>query len=115
MALCCEAFYVKQKQAKHSKRNAEPALKGWFSGFGKRSARAKPWPQIWAEQSKFPLNLKIIPATSSIFIKIIQSNSNQFIIAKSNSMANKCNAIIFQMQCNHLSNAMQNNSSSRCS
>jgi hypothetical protein len=38
MALCCEAFYVKQS-VKQSLRNAEPALKGWFSGFEKQSTR----------------------------------------------------------------------------
>jgi hypothetical protein len=63
MALCCEAFYVKQtNNAKQNKRNAEPALKGWFSGFGKRSARESHG-RFWQHCPAFSIvTHEIIPA-----------------------------------------------------
>jgi hypothetical protein len=69
MALICEAFYEKQSEAKQ--RNAEPALKGWFSGFGKTSAREEPWPQKSQLSRHFTLKQKIIPAIKLKFNQII--------------------------------------------
>jgi hypothetical protein len=60
---------VKQSEAKQNKRNAEPALKGWFSGFGKEK-HAKPCSQKADLIGHFTLNSKIIPATNSILSQI---------------------------------------------
>jgi hypothetical protein len=40
----CEALLrnkAKQRETKAKQRNAEPALKGWFSGFGKHSTHVR--------------------------------------------------------------------------
>jgi hypothetical protein len=59
-------YYAKQSNAKQStqnktSRNAEPALKGWFSGFGKEK-HAKPCSQKGNLSRHFTSNQEIIPA-----------------------------------------------------
>jgi hypothetical protein len=70
-----------QNKAQAKQRNAEPALKGWFSGFGKRSAREEPWPHFQGLLSKMALKFKIIPAEIIIYqiiltLNIQSSNTN---------------------------------------
>jgi hypothetical protein len=58
------AFYVKQTKQSKTKRNAEQALKGLFSGFTENSAQR---PLLAKLDGKLTLNGKIIPAYIIIF------------------------------------------------